>query len=457
VIGEFGPKTETGIISEYDWNILQYLLITPPADKEDIECTVAFHDIIKILCHSKLPARDILKSFQERFALPLNISYYGEGRATTVKPTLSEYMQTMLNKELQTPKKDKVDKVNFRTGESWSMKKDKESRKRLLDYIQALAYDERHPALDLITYLHSDKVEHWLYKQINLKADPLRKYNSLEPSEVKRVYCDRIIHAIESHGYVGYTTSDHTARIFGMDLNILALPKPMREIFFDGCYSIDIKSSQAAITAYDWNSPKMQAFLSNGSNSLWKTLLDYCGLRMDSKDSIKKAFYAMVFGTHRRALKSQLKRLGIPDKLLGNELIVELLDNRDAAIEQIITNGGAYDAFDKWLSMNDAPINRSRFDSATLKDKTVNFRKGRSILANRIQSIEMKIMLGGFAYVKNNPNLTMRAFLHDGMYLTVDHNKGFTARYIQELCDAIKSEAVQLGIDLFIEQELLLR
>jgi hypothetical protein len=418
---------------------------------------VAFHDIIKILYNSpRESARDILKSFQERFDLPLNISYYSEGRATTVKPSLSEYMQTMLNKELQTPAKQKVDKVSFRTGESWSMRKDKASRKRLLDYIQSLAYDQRHPALELIDYLHSDRVEHWLYKQINLKADALRRYNSLEPSEVTRLYCDRIIHAIESHGYVGYTTSDHTARIFGMDLNILALPKPMRELYFEGCYSLDIKSSQAAITACDWGSTKMKVFLSNANNSLWKTLLDHCGLRMDSKDSMKKAFYAMVFGTHRRALKSQLKRLGIPVRLLEHELIVELLDNRDAAIAKIIASGGAYDSFGKWLSMEDAPVNRSRFDGETLKDTTINFRKGRAILAHRIQSIEMRIMLGGFTYIKNNPNLTMRAFLHDGMYVTVDKHKDCANRYIQELCDAIKTEAILAGVEIYLDQELLI-
>ncbi len=152
----------------------------------------------------------------------------------------------------------------------------------------------------------------------------------------------------------------------------------------------------------------MQTFLaSQPARSIWHELTTHLHVGEEYKDTLKRALYAVLFGAKPRTIGrilncGDLDVPGLPNadsarQFRSHYLIRELLDQRDRQIRAIADHRAITDAFGREISLGS--------------------RDPRSLLAEQIQSYEMKMIMALLPTFQADRRLVLLNHLHDGFSL----------------------------------------
>ena len=188
-----------------------------------------------------------------------------------------------------------------------------------------------------------------------------------------------------------------TTRVFAANAGLASLKGVLSDVYRRGWATYDLVSSQAAINAVDWEAHRLRSFLEENSGvdgALWSELAKQVGFDPDSagdhewrtvKGALKRAMYSAQFGKSAMNLRLHLDRDlrgvcdGAGDAFLASPLVTELLEVRNRRAACVEREGGLEGAFGEWIQLE--PQQRGRRRNAA------------SLLAERAQGIEMKLLL----------------------------------------------------------------
>lgn len=439
-----------------NWRMLEYILMNPMYAKVDHDRidrrVIAPHNYIKSTiyqdCHAS--AESLLKGFEEATGIKLNITPYEyKKQCRLLAPEIPDEVRSRADEEKRTPYKQRQNKVYFSSGECWTHYKERTYREQLLNSIMNSRLEQRHPAYELVEYLHSHQVQTALNKQVLVYgAEALQAINSIE-DEAVREYASTILSTMQNIGYTQYKSVENTRRIYTSGANMLGLPKEIRNILLKGCYVVDLKNCQLAIVARIWDLPQVRAFLQSG-RSIWKELCDFVGLDVETGKRHVKAFvYAALYGMSKSNLRNKSNEEIGNQTIFEHPLVQEILEERVRQLKLIRANKGGTDAFGEWR-----PVERN-FGIWVEMAQFVELveKNNRSVLCSIVQSYELKLMLEVFKAVKENPSLLMMAWLHDGMYIKVVNHREHAGRYFGRLQKSLEEACKSVGVDVEMEVE----
>lgn len=312
----------------------------------------------------------------------------------------------------------------------------------------AAEVNESHPAHELITYLngHPQTVlsrllrSNWEAMKQAYHALPDGDEGDSKGARQSKLACHRTLHQISDFGRVLYNTADKTPRIYAMGSTINQLPRHIRKITLRGCVEFDVRACQLAIVARLWNLPRLAHFIGQRDKSIWEEFQERVGGGPEYKDLFKRAVYAIVFGMQRRNLHRLLlnggeNMPGLEDRekvrrFLSHGIITELLRERARQLAHLRRNGEIVDAFG-----------------------LVTKKKGRtlrSLMAQQVQSYEMKLMLSVLPLIKSNKNAHIVSWLHDGITVWFT-DKSEAAQLTARIVRTFNCECGKMGINTELE------
>ncbi len=179
----------------------------------------------------------------------------------------------------------------------------------------------------------------------------------------------RILNCIVSDPKPPYHRVNNSYRLFSSGLTVI--DRRVRQALTPTWVELDLRAAHAAIASVLWDIFPLWEKLNNGV-SLWSYLLDFLGVESELwprvKPCVKTAFYAMLYGMEKNAIdyvfwknlerefKQEIKQGGkrpyIPNRLIDNDLVQEILQAREAEMERVAANGGTLTPF-KWLALED--------------------------------------------------------------------------------------------------------
>lgn len=456
-----------GIQKPWEWQLLEYLLFYPHIDRRadeedetdvdddqhkttDAELIIVPESYIRSITGIKrgVPGnsiKDLLKEFSSDTGIKLNVHPHRvyNPRARSVSAEYPDGVIDATTQELATLWRHKKDIVLFATGQRYTDRKHSELKRHHLDYILGASLSDDHPAKELVDILHSPRTNHLLDNQVLRTEEVASKAIQAIESEPRRRYAHRVYNMVRQCAYMRYRSTDKTCRIHSTDYCILQLPREIRRAVFTGLYSLDLRSSQLAIVADLWGIKSARAFLDN-RGSIWAELLGFLGLDSSFKPGVKTILYSVIFGMGKKRLaRDATEALGSP-MILKHPIIRDILSQREKKLAQVVSNGGAYDAWGRFQPMS----------SCSSKAGATKYAK--KILARVVQSYEMEIMLAGFSEIMNRKNdLALVAWLHDGIYVAATHNRSYTMSYLQQVNREVQKRAAELGIGTELEVELI--
>ena len=229
-----------------------------------------------------------------------------------------------------------------------------------------------------------------------------------------------------------------TVRLFTLNQSLLALSKDVRKILTKDWHEADLRSSQLAIVAKQWDIPYIKEFLKS-ERSVWRYFCDV--LHIEYSDShkalLKTALYSMIFGMKVHSvsyhLDKGLKSRNVGKKFIECELIQELTKAREKKIQQVLNDEGCQSCYG-WLDLN-------KFDELD----SVN-----SLLSQCAQATEMSIIYPAFELAFYDPHFHILLFQHDGFSFVID-DKRQKDHYTVLLKQLIKTKCDQLEIESYLE------
>ncbi len=254
-----------------------------------------------------------------------------------------------------------------------------------------------------------------------------------------------ILHGLPDKPVPTYVPSPKTARVYTLGPSFLHLHRSVRKVITQGWVTADLQSAQLAIVARVWDVPMIRDYLESG-RSIWLDLCDHMGLEFteDSKDVMKTALYALLFGSGVRTLQNHFANtLGRGkarhEQFTFHPVIQALLEARDVQFQRIAQDGGAADACGRFL-----PLERQVKDGYD-----VAYDNRRGVLACVAQSYEMRLLLPVFeAAVEQRDQehgFVITSLLHDGLtfasYKSLD-----TGAWKSRLGQAVQRQADAMGI-----------
>ena len=179
----------------------------------------------------------------------------------------------------------------------------------------------------------------------------------------------RILNCIVADPKPSYHPVNNSYRLFSSGLTLV--DRRVRQALTPAWLELDLRAAHAAIASVLWDIFPLWEKLNNGV-SLWGYLLDYLGVRSNLwprvKPCVKTAFYAMLYGMEKNAIdrvfwknlvrefKQEIEQGGkrpyIPNRLVDNDLIQEILQAREVEMERVATNGGTLTPFGR-LALED--------------------------------------------------------------------------------------------------------
>lgn len=398
----------------------------------------------------------------ESYILPLDLqsarwASKGNSHARTACPVWPEPVLTALKTELELSSKDRLaDAVYFVSGHAYKPRQHKENLAMLKRQALEQLLQHDHPALSLMQYANSQQstvFNRLVEKHIDHARDvamSIEKYDTTNQLEIEmthsaRSHALRILHGLESDAMPTYKPSEkgNTARIFSDGLSYLGLPKAVRRALMPECPELDLANAQLAIAARDWNIPEVQTFLATGQK-IWPELERYFDLAPDlHKPILKSTLYALLFGMEKAALVRHLAHGG-PDETgrgIGSEkaktlfkhpLISALYIAREQQLHNLLEAGTAQTCFNQTIPVT-------------------NKKQARSALAAQAQAVELWILLPAVDLLKNNTDLKLVAWQHDG-FTVHSSNKTKIERYVNQLQKAVNERANQAGYNTSLER-----
>jgi len=223
-----------------------------------------------------------------------------------------------------------------------------------------------------------------------------------------------------------------TVRLFSLNQSLLGLSKEVRKILTRDWYEADLRSSQLAIVAQQWNIPYIVDFLKSDV-SVWSYLCEELDIEYNpsTKASLKTALYATIFGMKPTYVSYQLN-LALKSQNIGKNFILcrllrELLTARERKIKQILQDSGCYNCYSEWLSLDD-------FEK---ESDGVN-----SILSQCAQAAEMSILSPVVDLAIRDPHFSILLWQHDGFCWVTDDTR--RESYYENLLINIVTEKCKL-------------
>lgn len=363
----------------------------------------------------------------------------GECRTVTALP-ISEHVQAAVQCEVS-QRSERSDLVYMADGLKPTPAKRRQQRET--DQRQALA---------MIAHAGCEDAERLLYYLNNLPANRFTRlldylpatYDAARAIEdpAKRDHQLSVLKAIDRDAKPLYQPSkEHkTVRIFPFTSSMLMLRKGLRRIITQEWYEADLRSSQFAICAREWNVPLVEEFLRSGT-PVWTYLYQHMQLdgNADNKAVLKTALYSLMFGKSKRNLRRDLL------SKFGNETTVKLffacplikamLDARKRRTVEIERDGGATNVYGHWISAEE--------------------HNTRSILAQLAQATELKLLspVINLAHEHSGPNgFTILLWQHDGFSWSPNLSRN-GASWETRLKEAVSRQACEMGIETTLEVE----
>ena len=230
----------------------------------------------------------------------------------------------------------------------------------------------------------------------------------------------------------------------------------IRKALTKGWTEFDLASAQLAIAAKEWGLSRIYSFLDSG-RSIWMSIAEESGLPMKYKPVFKKALYSYAYGAGRKqTLRTYMKERAdeknlsyAPDKeggaILSHWAFPTLKEARDRRLKKIEADGGAYDCFGHWMSMED-PTRKER-----------RWQRSRSILAAQNQAIEMDLLSPALDLAeeqdqRTRPDWQILLFQHDGFSVRF---RRYAEQYTEEIVQAVNAKCERLGYPTWLESERL--
>lgn len=446
------------------WGLMQLLMFSTWVDDETDELIISQSLLAAI--ESKrtqyesrnYKAIDLLEGFladvmaNEGF-LWSDWSYRSEKARTVKEFKLNSEVEIGLNLEMKTSvcKEDK--KVYFIDGKRFSEARLKKKREEIKS--EALRLHEKADCLiakEILIYLNSLPSNRFGKILSNMKEAIVEARLIDKSSKLKPVV--RQLRAIAYHPQPFYQPSSkgNTVRIFALNESLLGLPKRIRRIFTKDWYDVDLKNSQLAICAKDWNVPIVIDFLATGK-SVWEELFAHFGFDYGWKNtspekfdlikkSFKKALYSLIFGMKEPSIKAILtKALARYTSKAGNTffkntLVKALSDARKQRIKQITAAGGATTSTGKQIEVEMVDgKGKSNVDS---------------ILAQQAQATEMILMYPIIQLARDTDNYDVVLWQHDGCSIAFkDNSKAETQ--LKGIIQAVAHKAKEMNITTELE------
>ena len=432
--------------------------------------------------HHKTGVRSMLYALEEH--LGADITDYVPGRycsqvkALPLPPKLEAVFESERERQAKTPLKDRV---NVRTGTRLGRATAKTERRRVQEAANAtVRADAPKRVKELLGRLNALPPNRFSKYMRRLKDALIGPGDDL-PASVAAYRKDTpartsALNILTRAGRVRaplYQMTKKTLRLSPYGATVAALPGTLRQHMFEGCLEIDADSIQLALAGALWDLETVQAILREslgGGPSWWDILVGhllnafptnvYDGEPASFKalKGICKGFtYAMMFGMSRRNLRRLALEAGdgfcaaaeaactilgaetptdIGTVLLQHPAVREIIQARQQRFRAIKAEGGIEDVFGRWIQLTPAEGSEPPEEAAT--------REVQSVLAEAMQSMEMKAMLPVGEAALESPSMYMYLWQHDG--ITVRPKKSDRPSRYQAVVD-ILNEAFQKGLE----------
>ena len=384
------------------YRLAQYLLFSGQRDIDDPHLIVLSRNTVYYLCgkktiHEALTLVDI----------PCDV-IIGKtpGKATTVYLHKEDGILDLKRSICLDGNRNKRDKVDFISGKPWTMYRERKSYEEQAKQMES--YDAPgHPADELIRYLHSSRVRRTVKGLLADNNDLIMEtIDDLREDRKERAHA---IYDSVMNSYLAYKTVANSPRIYGSCTNIMQLPREVRRAVYHGCWDLDIQSAQLAIVAKLWNVPELLPLI---RENWWQSLFKSMGRAYDEQiknNELKPLTYSIIFGGGIR----RMRELSPKYATLFNSIpiIQTLISHRENALSEIRSAGGIVDAFGQHYTLND--VIGKKYD-----DERV-----RSLLSRQVQSYEVGIMLNLHEELRQDNDIVLCGWLHDGCYIKLVNHK----------------------------------
>jgi hypothetical protein len=245
-----------------------------------------------------------------------------------------------------------------------------------------------------------------------------------------------------------YRFSENTVRLTTSRSGLQNLDSDVRSELTQKWVKFDLSSAQLAIAAKDWQVESALKQLRSGE-SIWESLKDHTGVEI--KAPLKKGSYATVYGGKRGTIKGRMAytaaKKGHPmdveaqERFLEHPVISELLEKREAKLEEIRVNGEAEDCYG------------NRIRTENIDDDTPE----RSVLSQLAQAREMQLLTPALELaekVEEDYEKTpweIMLYLYDGF--CVKFNTPTEEYHIPRIQEAVNQRCKNLGYPTRLEIE----
>jgi len=195
-----------------------------------------------------------------------------------------------------------------------------------------------------------------------------------------------------------YYAVEGSRRLYGYGSSIPYLKKELRKELTKGWIEFDIINCHLAIAAKDWNITGLKKLFSQGK-TIWNYFTDKGIDVAKAKPILKQFLYSMVYGDSKSNMKALLKKnTNMTNKLIEEffklDLIKEIFDAREIELNCALYN--TIDCFGQEIKYKSNDPN-----------KPYDRRAQRSILAQKMQAVELKMLEPLIEYSKNNKNMML--------------------------------------------------
>jgi hypothetical protein len=392
-----------------------------------------------------LRTRRILKMYRDQVVSDFDwTGYHSNGHARVVKDTgVDPSLEEAWREDQKSDRRD-ADLVDFFTGKKHTAKRRHELRR---DRIRACCASEPRcsDGRKWRRYLH-DRYPGNYYGL--LKHMPEAKAEAKKIEGTGRVQTFVNLCRIEEQPMPFYRFSENTVRLTTSRSGLQNLNSDVRDKLTQDWVKLDLSSAQLAIAAKDWGVESALEQL-RSEESIWDSLKDRTGIEI--KAPLKKGSYATVYGGKRSTIKGRMAyaaaKEGRPmdaeaqSRFLSHPVITELLDKREAKLEEIRVNGGATDCYGN-------PISTESIDDDSPE---------RSVLSQLAQAREMLLLTPALELAQEVereyevPPWEIMLYLYDGFLVKFNTpTEGYHIPLIQE---AVNQRCEDLGYPTRLEVE----
>jgi len=387
----------------------------------------------------------ILEMYQEQVLPDFDPSgYHSNGHARVVKDTgVAPSLEEAWREDQESDRRN-ADLVDFFTGKKHTPKRRHELRR---DRIRACRASEPRcsDGRKWRRYLH-DRDSSNYYSL--LKHMPEAKAEAKKIEGKGRVQTFVNLCRIEEQPMPFYRFSENTVRLTTSRSGLQNLDSDVRDKLTQDWVKFDLSSAQLAIAAKDWGVESALDQL-RSEESIWDSLKDRTGVEI--KTPLKKGSYATVYGGERGTIKGRMAYAAAKEghrmnaeaqrKFLSHPVISELLEKREARLEEIRVNGGATDCYGNSISTESIDEDSPE----------------RSVLSQLAQAREMQLLTPALELAKEveedyeETPWEIMLYLYDGFL--VKFNTPTEGHHVPRIREAVDERCRELGYPTRLEVE----